>query len=127
MKVSETMSTNEQNKRSKLITIRVSEMELELLKKQAQLHSLSVSNFLRKLGTNHIVNSTIDQQAIRELLNVAGDLGRLGGLFKLWLSMNANAEIQPKLGDKEYNDIVAIVGQILELKDEIRNKVKELF
>jgi hypothetical protein len=45
-----------------------------------------VSAYLRNLGLGFQPHSTLDQEAILALLKVNADQGRLGGLFKLWLS-----------------------------------------
>ena len=47
---------------------------------------MSDSAYLRALGLDFPVKSTLDQEAIMELAKVNGDLGRLGGLLKLWLT-----------------------------------------
>lgn len=46
---------------------------------------LSASNFLRNVGLGIVIVSTVDHQKIDELVRINGDLGRLGGLLKLWL------------------------------------------
>ena len=46
---------------------------------------LSASNFLRNVGLGIGIVSTVDHQKIDELVRINGDLGRLGGLLKLWL------------------------------------------
>ena len=38
------------------------------------------------------VESTIDQRAILDLVKINADLGRLGGLIKMWLTTNADFE-----------------------------------
>ena len=53
---------------------------------KAKAHSMSDSAYLRALGLDFPVKSTLDQEAIMELAKVNGDLGRLGGLLKLWLT-----------------------------------------
>ena len=45
-----------------------------------------MSAYLRNLGLGFQPHSTLDQEAILALLKVNADQGRLGGLFKLWLS-----------------------------------------
>ena len=45
-----------------------------------------MSAYLRNLGLGFRPHSTLDQEAILALLKVNADRGRLGGLFKLWLS-----------------------------------------
>ena len=46
---------------------------------------LSVSAYLRAAGMGKTLRSSFDHAAVAELVKVAGDQGRLGGLLKLWL------------------------------------------
>jgi hypothetical protein len=55
------------------------------IKRRAQAAGLSVSAYLRAAALNHTIRSTLDHAAIGDLVKVAGDQGRLGGLLKLWL------------------------------------------
>ena len=56
--------------------------------KKAAGHSLSASAYLRRLGLALPVESTVDQTAVLELVKINADLGRLGGLIKMWLTSN---------------------------------------
>jgi len=42
--------------------------------------------YLRNLGLGYEPASTLDQKAILDLLKINADLGRLGGLLKMWLT-----------------------------------------
>ena len=46
----------------------------------------SASSYLRLVGLGHQPRSMIDREQARELVRINGDLGRLGGLLKLWLT-----------------------------------------
>lgn len=46
----------------------------------------SASSYLRLVGLGYQPRSMIDREQARELVRVNGDLGRLGGLLKLWLT-----------------------------------------
>jgi hypothetical protein len=46
---------------------------------------LAVSVYLRTLGLAYEPKSILDAKNVRDLLKACGDLGRLGGLLKLWL------------------------------------------
>ena len=52
----------------------------------AQATGNSASAYLRRVGLGHEVRSVLDYERVRDLAKVNGDLGRLGGLLKLWLS-----------------------------------------
>src|SRR3546814_14606845 len=58
----------------------------------AQASGLSASAYLRVLGLGHQPRPIIDIEQGRELVRVNGDLGRLGGLLKLWLTDDAKLE-----------------------------------
>lgn len=47
---------------------------------------LSISAFVRNLALGHVPASILDLREIPNLIAARGDLGRLGGLLKLWLS-----------------------------------------
>ncbi len=60
--------------------------EGEIIKSQAEKCGLSISEYLRRLGLGYEPTSIVDNQKVTELAKINGDLGRLGGLLKLWLS-----------------------------------------
>lgn len=78
--------------------------------------SLSVSAYLRTLGLAYQPKSTLDAGRVRELLKACGDLGRLGGLLKLWLVE------RPGQGAPEI-DVRRLLDQIGELRERIVEKV----
>lgn len=55
------------------------------IKRRAGAAGLSVSAYLRAAALSRQVSSVLDHEAVGELVRVAGDQGRLGGLLKLWL------------------------------------------
>lgn len=78
---------SEQRKRDKLIQVRVNAEEWEMIAAKAAAFGYHSSRaaLLRDLALGVEPKSTLDQQAILELLRVNADLGRLGGLLKHWL------------------------------------------
>jgi hypothetical protein len=68
------------------IMVRVTAQEKERIKAHAQACGLSAPALLRQLGLGHPVQGVLDQKAVLALVRVNGDLGRLGGLLKMWLS-----------------------------------------
>jgi hypothetical protein len=80
---------------------------------------LSVSAYLRNLGLGFQPHSTLDYEAILTLLKVNADEGRLGGLFKLWLSGQSEwsaetMEIRCLLVDIEerQRELKALIGRL---------------
>ena len=76
----------ESRDRNRPLKVFVSERERADIETRAAATGLSVSAYLRNLGLGFQPHSTLDQEAILALLKVNADQGRLGGLFKLWLS-----------------------------------------
>ncbi len=55
------------------------------IKRRAAASGLSVSSYLRAVALGRQISPVLDHQAVSQLVKVAGDQGRLGGLLKLWL------------------------------------------
>lgn len=72
--------------RIRRLLVTVNDEERAAIKAAASEARLSVSAYLRALGLGHQPKSAFDHEAVRSLLLVAGDLGRLGGLLKWWLT-----------------------------------------
>lgn len=53
---------------------------------RAQQARMSNSTYLRQLGQGYEPASTVDHEAVLELIRAKGELGRLGGLLKMWLT-----------------------------------------
>jgi hypothetical protein len=51
-----------------------------------------VAAYLRCVGLGYEVRGILDNRRIEELARINGDLGRLGGLLKLWLTNDARTE-----------------------------------
>lgn len=78
----------ESNTRDRLhpIKVYVSDPERQKINRMATKMQMSVSTFLRTLGVGNTPKSAFDQEAIKKLIKVHADQGRLGGLLKLCLS-----------------------------------------
>jgi hypothetical protein len=85
---------DESRDRNRPLKVFVSERERADIETRAGATSLSVSAYLRNLGLGFQPHSTLDQEAILALLKVNADQGRLGGLFKLWLSGQSAAAVE---------------------------------
>lgn len=60
--------------------------EREQITANASAVGLPVSSYLLNVGIGYEIKSTLDSQLVGELAKVNADLGRLGGLLKLWLT-----------------------------------------
>jgi hypothetical protein len=76
----------ESRDRNRHLKVVVSQRERAEIETRAAATGLSVSAYLRNLGRGFQPHSTLDHEAILALLQVNADQGRLGGLFKFWLS-----------------------------------------
>lgn len=80
---------------------------------------MSRSAYLRAAGLNHPVKSKVDNEAVRELLHVAADMGRIAGLLKLWLAEKRGVGA-PAL------DVDQMMGDFRKLQAELRAQAGEL-
>jgi hypothetical protein len=60
--------------------------ERETIEQQAHATGLSKSSYLLHVGMGYPIRSIVDNHQVDGLVKINGDLGRLGGLLKLWLS-----------------------------------------
>jgi len=91
--------------RIRRILVTVNEEERATIKAAASAARLSVSAYLRALGLGHQPKSLLDQEAVLNLLRVSGDLGRLGGLLKWWLTERGGEGV-------DVQDVRAILDKI---------------
>ena len=97
--------------REKRIPIRVSEFELNTLKNKAKSYGVNTSMYLRNLGVNYPVKSIVNREDVLALIKTNGDLGKLGGLFKLWLSKNGDDK--ENISDQEdYENIDVLIDEM---------------
>lgn len=111
MKARETMAVT--RKGSPPIKVYCLPEERQCIAAIAQAAGLSLSAYLLAVGQGYPVNSVTDLQAVRDMVRVNGDLGRLGGLLKLWLTDDTRTrDFSPSL-------IRAVLGKIEATQDQI--------
>lgn len=116
---SESRKRSERRRRDDVIQVRVNEAELDVISANAAAANLTTAEFLRRLGQGHTPKSKVDLAVVRDLCAVAGDLGRLGGLLKFWLSEKrvgalAQDEITAKDIDTLWRDIQVTYAELKE-------------
>ena len=79
---------------------------------------MSLSAFLLEVGQGYKVRGIMDYENVRELARINGDLGRLGGLLKLWLTDDVRTA---KFGR---TIILALLGRIEATQDEMGRIMK---
>ncbi len=91
--------------------------EIEANAKRA---GVSAARYLRDVGQGYQIKGVMDYEYVRELVRVNGDLGRLGGLLKLWLTDDPRTA---RFGDAT---ILALLGRIEATQDEMSRLMKSV-
>jgi len=73
-------------RREKDLRVPVFPYERERIEANAANVGKKVAAYLRELGMGYEVKGVLDHRRVEELARINGDLGRLGGLLKLWLT-----------------------------------------
>ena len=84
-------NTSKLTRKHRHLRVPVRPEEEATIKQLAASTGLSVAAYLRNVGLGYPVRSILDHTRVEELARINGDLGRLGGLLKLWLSNDARA------------------------------------
>lgn len=87
--------------------------EKKIIEENAKAAGKSASAFLLAVGQGYRVTGITDYEHVRELARINGDLGRLGGLLKLWLT---NDERTANFGDAT---IRAVLSKIEKNQDDL--------
>lgn len=98
--------------------------EKKIIEAKAKATGKTVASFLREVALGYEVKSVIDNSKVLELSKINGDLGRLGGLLKLWLTDDA------KLNAYNKQQLEATIHGALEMikknQDEMFNAIVNL-
>lgn len=106
-------------RRGKPIEVWVSDDERTVIYELAEQAGLSRSAFLRAAGLNKRVGARADLEAVRELVKVNGDLGRVAGLLKLWLAEKRGQGASPI-------DVEQMMIGFRELQGDIRERMSTI-
>ena len=107
-------------KRRQHLRVPVFPSEKDLIEANARRAGVSVARYLRDVGQGYQIKGVMDYEYVRELVRVNGDLGRLGGLLKLWLTDDARTA---RFGDAT---ILALLGRIEATQDEMSQLMKSV-
>ena len=114
-----TAPKEQKQKRTHHIDSRLTPEEYHMIVSKAKATGYTASEYMRRVACGYPLQSMIDQIAVNELLQVRADSGRVGGLFKKWLS--ENEKIKPPLGSRSYQEVNSIVSKILEDQERLLN------
>lgn len=76
-------------RRDRDLRVPVRPEEAQIIEAQARSVGMTIAAYLRAVGTGYQPRAIVDREQVNEMLRINGDLGRLGGLLKLWLSDDA--------------------------------------
>ncbi|MCW5239081.1 conjugal transfer transcriptional regulator TraJ [Verminephrobacter eiseniae] len=110
----------EQGRRRQHLRVPVFPEEKDEIEANARRAGVSVARYLRDVGQGYQVKGVMDYHHVRELVRVNGDLGRLGGLLKLWLTDDVRTL---QFGEAT---ILALLGRIEATQDEMSRLMKSV-
>ena len=94
--------------------------ERATIEQQARSTGLSKSSYLLRVGMGYPIRSIVDHHQVEELVKINGDLGRLGGLLKLWLSKETSvAGIEARTIRETLQKIESTQDQMLNLMSKV--------
>jgi hypothetical protein len=94
--------------------------ERQRIERNAARVGLTLSSYLLTLGQGYEPRGVVDGEKIEELMRINADLGRLGGLLKLWLT---NDERTARFGDAT---IRALLSKIEDTQDAMKEAVRSV-
>lgn len=106
-------------RRGKPIEVWVTDEEKASITKRAEEAGMSRSGFLRRLGLNTPIRSIVDLTAVAELAKVSGDLGRVAGLLKFWLSEKGRGGMRSTDVEAMMMEFRALQCKVLELMSRV--------
>ncbi|HYF89661.1 plasmid mobilization protein [Azospirillum sp.] len=112
-------TTGETRDRQRPLKVWVNAAERARIEAQAEAAGLSVSAYLRSVGLGYQPRSVVDLDAVERLAKVNADLGRLGGLLKLWLTDTPGRGVPVA-------DVRELLSQIKDTQDDLRHAVTRL-
>ena len=109
-------------KRSCRIGLTLHPAEAETIEALARSVGMSVASYLRAVGAGYLPRAIVDRDQVQTMLRINGDLGRLGGLLKLWLTNDA--KLDEFDGAQIRQVIVGALRRIEENQVELRSVVR---
>lgn len=102
------------------LRVPVLEEEKVIIEQNAKKAGLAVAAYLRNLGLGYRITGIVDNHKVEELIHINADLGRLGGLLKMWL---ANEDRAKRFGKAH---ILNILERIDKTQDIMREAIKQV-
>ena len=105
--------------RQRPLKVWVSQEERANIEDRAKRTGLSLSAFLRAAGLSLRPKSVYDLEAVDQLAKVGADLGRLGGLLKLWLATKKGQGASARDVDRLLGEIRGMQQRMLKLMNRV--------
>ena len=86
----------------------------------AKAAGLSMSTYLLNVGIGYQIKGIVDNNEVEKLAKINGDLGRQGGLLKLWLTNDERAAHFSK------PTIRAVLSRVVETQDKMIDVMKSI-
>jgi hypothetical protein len=90
------------------------------IRRLAAAAGLPVAAYLRNVGLGYRLHGKLDHLRVEELARINGDLGRLGGLLKLWLTDDPRTA---KFGE---STILAVLSKIEDTQQEMQRIMRDV-
>lgn len=90
------------------------------IKSNAATAGLSIAEYLRRISLGYQIQSNVDKDYVLQLSKINADLGRLGGLLKLWLTQDK------RVAHFDYQTIRTLLRRIQTTQDAMFDVVKKL-
>ncbi|MGL6156051.1 MAG: conjugal transfer transcriptional regulator TraJ [Ralstonia mannitolilytica] len=110
----------QQRKRKHHLRVPVFPEEQQRIEEMASQAGRSVAAYLRDVGQSYPIRGVMDYEKVRELAAINGDLGRLGGLLKLWLTND------PKTAHFGESTIRALLARIEKTQDDMTAVMRQV-
>jgi hypothetical protein len=110
------MKKTQSRRRVKHLRVPALPDEIMEIKRNAAACGLPVAAYLRTLGLHYEPKGILDSNAVIELSKVNGDLGRLGGLLKMWLT---NDDRLKALGKEEIKEKINTLLEEIQATQEL--------
>jgi hypothetical protein len=105
--------------RTRAIRVYVNDHEHQQIEQYSHALNLSASTYLRQLGLNFKPKAITDLEVVRKLIQIHGDMGRLGGLLKLTIVELRNHKASPA-------EARALLSRIEEDRRELTDHMRKL-
>lgn len=114
----DTQSPHSTRKHGRHLRVPVLPEEEAAIKAHAAQAGMSVAAYLRAIALGYEVRSIVDNRQVEELVKINGDLGRLGGLLKLWLTDD------PRTAQYGENVIRAALARVEDNQDQLAEVIR---